>query len=198
MIHRMKTLAAALAFAGLCAGPAGAQTAISPEQMVQNLAAATAAAPQGLTAAIIRQAAIEHMQQFRGEPATRQPLALRLDDLAQITVQIQFALNSAIIRPESYQTIGSIADALHHPLLLGHKFIITGNTDTTGTRELNLKLSQERADAVMEALTTTFMVDPARLEAVGLGEEALEDVQNPTNPVNRRVEIINVGTFLPR
>ena len=117
--------------------------------------------------------------------------------MPQINVQIQFALNSPIIRPESYQTIGSIADALHHPLLLGSKFVITGNTDTTGNRKDNLALSQARADAVLEALVTTFNVDPNRVEAVGLGEEALQDVQNPKDPINRRVQLINVGKYLP-
>ena len=60
-----------------------------------------------------------------------------------------------------------------------------------------MKLSQARANAVVQALTTSFGVDPARLEAVGLGEEALQDTKNSTNPINRRVQIINVGKYLP-
>ncbi|MCX5517419.1 OmpA family protein [Kaistia defluvii] len=188
-----------LAVAGMLAGglsSANAQTALSGDQIVQTMGSAARAAPPGLTAALIRQAVQQHMIDNPGMPITWKPLEL-LDNLAQIDVQIQFALNSAIIRPESYSTIGSMADALHHPILGGYKFVVTGNTDTTGNRKDNLALSQARADAVVEALTTTFSVDPSRVEAVGLGEEALEDVKNPKNPINRRVQLINIGKYLP-
>ncbi|WP_029004740.1 OmpA family protein [Azorhizobium doebereinerae] len=186
-------LVAALAMSlAAIAVPAAAQTDLSNAQIVQGLQNLTQDAPV-VTAASLRQAALDHATMYSGPAAQRPPLAIQLDKLAQINVQIQFKLNSAIILPDSYATIGSIADALHNPVLQGYKFIITGNTDTTGTREINLKLSQERADAVMEALTTTFNVNPARLEAVGLGEEALQDTKNPESPVNRRVQIFNVG-----
>jgi outer membrane protein OmpA-like peptidoglycan-associated protein len=181
-----------LAIVGL-GGSASAQTTISSDEMLETLTSAAKAAPPGLTAAIIQQAVVQHMKENPGLPATRARLAVRLDDLAQINVQIQFALNSAIIRPESYATIGSIADALHHPILSQYRFVVTGNTDATGDRAANLKLSQARADAVVGALTTTFRVDPSRLEAVGLGEEALLDASKPDDPVNRRVQVINIG-----
>lgn len=187
---------AAIALLGGAHNPASAQTALSGNQIVQTMGSAARAAPPGLTAALIREAVQQHMIDNPGMPITWKPLEL-LNNLAQIDVQIQFALNSAIIRPESYSTIGSIADALHHPVLGGYKFVVTGNTDTTGNRKDNLALSQARADAVVEALTTTFSVDPARVEAVGLGQEALEDVKNPKNPINRRVQLINIGRYLP-
>lgn len=189
------TLAAVLLLA-TAGGPAGAQTALSRNEIVQTMNSAARAAPPGLSAALIRQAVQQHMIDNPGMPITWKPLEL-LDNLAQINVQVQFALNSAIIRPESYATIGSMADALHHPVLGGYKFVVTGNTDTTGNRKANLALSQARADAVVEALTTIYRVDPARVEAVGLGQEALEDVKNPKNPINRRVQLINIGKYLP-
>jgi outer membrane protein OmpA-like peptidoglycan-associated protein len=188
-------LALTVSLAGLV-GTAQAQTALNGDQIVQTMQSAAQAAPAGLSAALIRQAVQQHMIDNPGTPITWKPLDL-LNGLAQINVQIQFALNSAIIRPESYSTIGSIADALHHPLLGGYKFVVTGNTDTTGNRKDNLALSQARADAVVEALTTTYRVDPSRVEAVGLGEEALEDVKDPKNPINRRVQLINIGKYLP-
>ncbi|MCX5572131.1 OmpA family protein [Kaistia nematophila] len=194
-IRTVFALSLALAAVGTLA-PASAQTSLTGSQIVQTMGSAARAAPPGLSAALIRQAVQQHMIDNPGLPITWKPLEL-LNNLAQIDVQIQFALNSAIIRPESYSTIGSIADALHHPILGGYKFVVTGNTDTTGNRKDNLALSQARADAVVEALTTTFHVDPARVEAVGLGEEALEDVKNPKNPINRRVQLINIGKYLP-
>jgi OOP family OmpA-OmpF porin len=179
------------------ASAASAQGAISDTQMLKSLTKAANAAPRGLSGAIVQQAALQHMRDNPGLPQTWKPMGVRLNNLAQINVQIQFALNSAIIRPVSYATLGSIADALHHPILGGYKFVVAGNTDTSGDREENMKLSQARANAVVQALTTSFGVDPARLEAVGLGEEALQDTKNSTNPINRRVQIINVGKYLP-
>ena len=45
-----------------------------------------------------------------------------------------------------------MADALYSPYLQGYKFLIVGHTDAKGTREYNLKLSQQRADAIRDAL----------------------------------------------
>jgi outer membrane protein OmpA-like peptidoglycan-associated protein len=86
-----------------------------------------------------------------------------------------------------------IADALHHPVLLSYKFAVVGHTDAKGSRDYNLKLSQRRADAVVEALTTTFRVDAAQLVSLGLGEEQLRDDGKPEAAVNRRVQLLNIG-----
>lgn len=150
----------------------------------------------GISAEALRNLAIAHMQ-YSGPPESRPPLALQLNNLAQINVEIEFELNSAMVKPQSYRTLGSIADAMHNPVLLGYKFLVVGNTDATGTREYNLKLSQKRADAVAEALTTTFRVDPRRIESVGLGQEALQNTKDPDAAINRRVQIFNIGRAAP-
>lgn len=185
-------LSAALLAPVLLAAPASAQVATSNAQIVQGLQASVADVPN-VSAEALRGLAVAHMK-YTGPPESRPPLAIQLDQLAQINVEIEFDLNSAMIKPSSYRTLGSIADAMHNPILLGYKFLVVGNTDTTGTREINLKLSQERADAVMQALATTFRVDPRRLQAVGLGEENLQDVKHPQAAINRRVQIFNLGS----
>lgn len=191
-------LAASLALAGTPAlfASASAQTQLTDGQILQGLQGLTDSAP-AITADQMRKMVQQHMSQYPGEALTRPSLALNLDKLPQINVQIQFRLNSAIIDPSSYGTLGAIADALHNPILHGYKFIVTGNTDVTGTREINLKLSQQRADAVVNALVTVFNVSPNRLEAVGLGEEVLLDPKNPTSGINRRVQIFTVGRVGP-
>jgi len=68
-----------------------------------------------------------------------------------------------------------------------------GHTDAKGTRDYNLKLSQQRADAIREALINPFGIKPARIEAVGLGEEQLLNRSNPEAAENRRVQLINIG-----
>src|SRR5262249_43639387 len=152
-----------------------------------------AAAPQ-ISAASLRQAALDNIRNHRGDnPLNRPPLSAALNKLPQFTVEILFDFNSAAIRPQSYRTIGLMADALHHPVLLQYKLLIVGHTDAKGGRESNLNLSQKRADAIREALTTTFRVATARLEAVGLGEEQLRDAEHPEAGLNRRVQLITLG-----
>lgn len=185
-------LSGGIALIGLLATGASAQTSLSNTRILQGLSQVTTDEPT-ITAQILRRMAQDAAAQNLPMTTDRSTIAQKLDDLAQITVQIQFALNSAIIRPQSYATIGSIADALHHPILLGYRFLVVGNTDTTGGRKHNLELSQQRADAIMEALVNLYRVDAARLEAAGLGQEALETPSQPTNPVNRRVQIFNIG-----
>jgi hypothetical protein len=41
----------------------------------------------------------------------------------------------------------------------------------------------------------TFKVSPKRLQALGLGEEQLQDVNRPASPANARVQIIVIGKF---
>jgi outer membrane protein OmpA-like peptidoglycan-associated protein len=106
---------------------------------------------------------------------------------------VEFDFNSAVIKPSSYRTVGAIADALHHPLLLGYGFLVIGHTDSVGGRQYNVGLSQRRAEAIREALIDPFGVNPAVLEAVGMGEEQLRDPAHPTSGVNRRVQLVNVG-----
>lgn len=121
------------------------------------------------------------------------PVLQELASLPNLTLVIEFDFDSDRIRPQSYPTIARIADALHHPVLRGYRFMVAGHTDAKGTREYNLDLSQRRADAVVEALTTTFNVEADRLGALGLGEEQLRSPSDAEGAVNRRVQILNLG-----
>ena len=189
-------VALAAVLAGPLASAASAQTDLTNAQIIQGLSGVTTN-DIGITAEALRKMAADAVAANAPLTLNKSAIAMKLDKLAQITVQIQFALNSSIIRPESYETLGSIADALHHPILWNYKFAVVGNTDATGTRAYNLKLSQERADAIVQALVTVFRVSPTRLEAVGLGQEALQVPGKPDDPINRRVQIFNIGTVAP-
>ena len=117
----------------------------------------------------------------------------KLSELSQLIVEIDFENNSTAIEPKSYRTVGLIADALHHPDLFRYKFLIVGHSSATGTAKHNLELSQKRADAINEALSTTFAVSPDRLFSVGAGEEWPIDPGHPESADNRRVQLINLG-----
>ena len=98
-----------------------------------------------------------------------------------------------------------MADALYaHPYLQGYRSLIVGHTDATGSRERNLKLSQERADAIREALIKPFGISPARIEAVGLGESscliaAISGSGESSRAINqyREVTYDSLVAFLP-
>jgi outer membrane protein OmpA-like peptidoglycan-associated protein len=182
-----------IAAAAIFGTSALAQTALSSNDIIESLQNLEAA-PPGITAIALRQQALERIRNHQAEnPLNREPLSEQLNRLPQFTVEITFNFDSAVIRPESYRTVGRIADALHHPFLLGYKVLIVGHTDATGKRSYNLDLSQRRADAIREVLVTTFGISPQRVEAAGLGEEQLRDSADPKSPANRRVQLITIG-----
>lgn len=171
---------------------AQAQTQLSRNEIVNSLQGAQTKAE--INAADVRAQALQNIRQYPGDNATTSlPISAQLAKLRQFNVEITFDFDSDRIRPESYETIGVIADALHTPYLWGQTFFVVGHTDAKGKREYNLELSQRRANAVREALVTTFFVPSEQLEAIGLGEEQLRDPSNPDGAINRRVQLINVG-----
>lgn len=69
--------------------------------------------------------------------------------------------------------------------------LIEGHTDNTGSQSFNQQLSEQRANAVRDALISRNIAE-ARIQAVGLGEQ-YPRVSNKTEAgraYNRRVEII--------
>jgi OmpA-OmpF porin, OOP family len=179
----------------LVSGHALAQSTVSPGEIIQGLAGAGGAAQAVSIDVKAIRADIEKRIQVEGtENAASPPPALQaLATLPNLTLVIEFDLNSDRIQPRSYATVGYIADALHHPLLLGYRFVVVGHCDASGGRQHNLDLSQRRADAVVDALTTTFRVDPTQLVSLGLGEEQLRDASDPEGATNRRVQLLNIG-----
>lgn len=182
----------ALAFLLGATGPASTQTALTTKNLVDGLVGLQTT-PNVDVAALRRQALERIKRRADSNPVNRPPIAKMLYDLPQLTVAIQFNFDSAIINPSSYPTLGRIADAMYHPMLLGYRFLVVGHTDATGKREYNLALSQRRADSIREALVTTFRIQPQRILAVGLGEEQLQDPKNPKAAINRRVQIVTIG-----
>jgi outer membrane protein OmpA-like peptidoglycan-associated protein len=177
------------------ASPGRAQAVATTENLVNRLVGLETTAD--LDVAALRQQALERVKsKADATPLKRPPVAVQLLKLPQFIADVQFDPDTSIIRPESYRTLGRIADALTHPSLLRYGFLIVGHTDATGKREYNLTLSQRRADSVREVLVTTFKVSAKRLQAVGLGEEQLQDAVHPTAAINQQVQIVTVAKAL--
>ena len=124
-------------------------------------------------------------------PVNRPPIAPDLAKLPTFNAQIQFDADTPIIQPDSYQTVGRLADALVHASLLPYTFLIVGHVESNAkTREANAILSQRRADAIRDVLVNTFKISTKRLQPIGLGEEQFLDRARPTSAVNGQLQIL--------
>lgn len=103
--------------------------------------------------------------------------------------EIFFSFNSAILRPESDETLITLADLLNkHP---DWKLAIGGHTDSIASDSFNLDLSSRRAAAVKTALVERFNIAETRLSTQGYGESQPR-ASNDTlegRAHNRRVEL---------
>lgn len=105
----------------------------------------------------------------------------------EIKDQILFALNKADINPKSFAMLDEIAAVLiANPKI---KVAIEGHTDNLGNPENNKKLSQARADSVMNYLIKKG-VAAERLTAEGFGQErpVADNNTKQGREANRRVE----------
>lgn len=106
---------------------------------------------------------------------------------------IEFALNSDVIRENSFEKLNKAADIIK-TLDSSKQYLVIGATDTRGSEAYNLKLSQRRANAVVKYLENKG-VKPSMLIAEGRGETDLKYPEcNPAtkcpewkNEANRRV-----------
>jgi outer membrane protein OmpA-like peptidoglycan-associated protein len=188
-------VAAALIVLAATTFPAHAQEAVTRDDIIKRLSGLEAT--PDLNVAALRQRAFERAKsKADAVPLKRPPIATELLELPRFMVEVQFDPDASTIRPESYQTLGRIADALCHSTLLRYGFLIVGRTDATGKREYNLTLSQKRADSIRDALVNTFKISPKRLQTVGLGEEQLQDAARPTAAINQQVQVVTVAKAL--
>ncbi|HEU5146972.1 MAG TPA: OmpA family protein, partial [Chryseosolibacter sp.] len=67
---------------------------------------------------------------------------------------------------------------------------ISGHTDSQGSEDSNLRLSQARADAIRAYLTFTYKISPDRISARGYGSSRplVEEHTDEDRKLNRRVE----------
>ena len=107
-----------------------------------------------------------------------------------IKQQIQFAVDSATILPESNGLLIEIADALiKNPRV--KRVEVQGHTDNTGTPDHNKQLSEDRANAVVAWLATHGVAND-RLTGRGYGQSKplVPNVTAGNRAKNRRVQFI--------
>jgi outer membrane protein OmpA-like peptidoglycan-associated protein len=108
--------------------------------------------------------------------------------LTEYARTINFNTGKSSFRDEAYPTLQAIAAILkEYPKA---NFRIEGHTDSTGSNALNQRLSDARANAVMDYLVNNG-ISAARLTAVGYGEDNPIDSNSTASgrAANRRVEV---------
>lgn len=99
-----------------------------------------------------------------------------------------FKLGSAEL-PDLLRTqLDRFAEVLRGKRGTGRVVRIEGHADATGSEDINLPLSQKRAEAVKDYLVKNG-ADATMLQAVGMGSKAPKISKDPAAAENRRVEI---------
>jgi len=111
-----------------------------------------------------------------------------------IDLDIQFDYNSADISTASMPSVQALGKALSNPSLKGSVFVVAGHTDAIGGEAFNMGLSERRADTIKSYLVSKFGIAGSDLVTVGYGKDKPKDASAPMDPVNRRVQVVNMDT----
>lgn len=115
------------------------------------------------------------------------------NDLPSIDLEVYFEYDSAAITPTAQPKLSTLGQALSDERLKGKTFLIAGHTDARGSDAYNQSLSEKRAEAVKQFLTSSSGVDVSSLVAIGYGEEQLKNPSAPEADENRRVQVVTLG-----
>ncbi|MBB1137949.1 OmpA family protein [Myroides sp. C8-3] len=116
-------------------------------------------------------------------------IAKDLTEKGKSILYINFDVDKSNITAEGKEVVTQIAEALQKDKNLN--ISIEGHTDNTGDAVHNKKLSNDRANSVMNVLITGG-IDKARLSAIGFGSEKPLVINNSdeNKAKNRRVELV--------
>jgi outer membrane protein OmpA-like peptidoglycan-associated protein len=122
----------------------------------------------------------------RPKPAAAKGQARRVD------LRLSFELGSAELTAQAKEEAKVFAQALLMPSLQSKRFVIEGHTDAQGSRASNLDLSQRRARAVADYLSS-LGVSRDRFEVRGYGPDRPLPGRSAASQDNRRVEAVLVS-----
>jgi outer membrane protein OmpA-like peptidoglycan-associated protein len=190
------------------------QAELTAAKEAQMKAEADADAARQQAAAAAQQAALQAKEQAARDEAARaqaQTAALRaqllkqLNDVLQTTdtprglvvnmADVLFETNRYALSSDAQLKLAKLAGIIQaHP---GLNLAIEGYTDTTGTPDYNLKLSQQRADAVRDFLVSQGLsADTITSKGLGQADPVADNSTAAGRKQNRRVEIIVSGEVI--
>ena len=110
-----------------------------------------------------------------------------------VLTDVSFATGASALVGDGYESLAALAAYLAGDA--ARRIVLVGHTDAEGSREGNIALSRTRAEAVRQYLVERLGVDPARVEAAGVGYLAPR-ASNATpagREENRRVEVVLIA-----
>jgi outer membrane protein OmpA-like peptidoglycan-associated protein len=128
----------------------------------------------------------------------RQTVTLR-DRMPRIDLDgITFETASYSISIDQYDKLDRVACALARIIEKnpGEMFLIEGHTDAVGDADDNLSLSDRRAEAVLQVLTSHYELAMENFVTQGYGEQHLKVAAQGSERINRRVTIRRVTPLL--
>ena len=146
-----------------------------------------------------RQQAEQEKADLRKQLLEQFNLVLQTRDTARGLIvnmsDVLFDFNKYTLRPGAREKLAKVSGIiLGHP---GLKIAVEGHTDSIGSEEYNMKLSENRASAVREYLAAQG-INPANLSSRGFGK-TLPVADNSTaagRQANRRVELVVSGEII--
>jgi len=123
----------------------------------------------------------------------REQIATVAQTKPAIDLEITFDYNSANISKKSQSAVQALGKALSSDDLKGSTFVVAGHTDAVGGEEYNQDLSERRADAIKRYLMDKYGIAGADLVTVGYGKGKPKAGVAPTDPSNRRVQVVNMA-----
>jgi OOP family OmpA-OmpF porin len=113
-----------------------------------------------------------------------------LPDKLCLNLDVQFDTDRADIKPQYHDEIAKVADFMKaNPTVTG---LVEGHTDNVGSPEYNMKLSQRRAESIVNYLVEKFGIEKSRLHAQGFGDTRRVAYNRTAEgrAKNRRVNVI--------
>jgi outer membrane protein OmpA-like peptidoglycan-associated protein len=110
---------------------------------------------------------------------------------------IRFPVGKSFLMPENYALLSRVQKAIE--AFDEPQVVVEGHTDSTGSREVNEKLSRERAEAVEEYLVANRTIDAKNIAAVGYGpgRPLAPNETREGRAINRRIDLIIKPSFVP-
>ena len=107
-----------------------------------------------------------------------------------VSLGIEYDINKADIRPQYHDEVAKVGDFMKkYPTTTA---VIEGYADSVGNAADNQKLSQQRADGVVQYLEDNFGIAAARLSAKGYGEArpVADNASNAGRQENRHINAV--------
>lgn len=104
-------------------------------------------------------------------------------------VSVTFAFDKAVLSSSDKKQLDDLAASLSNAR--GYILEVTGGTDSVGDAAYNYQLSQRRADAVVNYLSTKYNIPPHKFYLIGIGkdQQVASDSTAEGRAKNRRVNI---------